>query len=754
MEDLRTRKMQQHKDKGQKISVRLDDGRVIHGIVTEIDNDFFCIVNEDKSEEVIPLSSITTIKVVQDANDMWTILNTAYVNNQVLSLKLSDGTMFEARVDGIDKDNVSFQTHFGEHLVQIKDVSKASPIQNISKPEPPPGAEKTLEISASLYKVIESVRRELLALSWADNDVQPIERTCPVSIRTNSLAGKIWGRALNYHNDRSWQKAAQAFEEFGDEFPTFHVGFYNAGVCYNLYGDFSQAVSQYDHALKLKETSEIYRNGIWSCIRLGFWQLGIQFMAGYLRYSSGSDQNSFKVLEFQAKYGLYKDAASTIIAACDLTYPIDPIFGLRICAFISSKVPSLSGKFAEELDRHLSYSDFSTEQLKNIAILLERNLTNHATIDYISAQDAENIWHKNIEDKKIENQLRRLQEKLSLQRVNRQYKLAMETCNEILRLSPNDSFATIAQKELLEMKQPSSNKQTMPAPKLPYNLPTYMKATRRLSTGNLEEAERLFRICIQNNDNLDKSVLNLANIYLRKNNIEEGVNLLNQYVGTATDKEAFYNTLGNLCFKGGNYSAAINAYMSVRDLQTDRTRKINPMMSMAATYFRMENSQEVKNILQEVLRINPRHEQAKNFLRRVKALETEPNQEPLPSKRLGFDNITDLIASMTRPVGLANVGISKFIQLEVEEGTVTGLDRLKIEKKQYTVKDAEFLFIDAAKKETSRPEQRIPLFISCAKILLELGQEHDERYTESLRNYCATSGDYYAIKNRDSARAY
>lgn len=770
-------KLQNYLTKSVKISIKFDGNRSVEGVIKELDATFCCIQASDGNEEVITIETIRGIRVLED---IASTLRAAFSSHQPLMVTFPDNTTRKVFVEEYDNTTVSFTGSEGEEIVQIKDITQAKLLPANENPAPvsPPTFPQTVpspkpdglstqpvlpvqtlvsfnDKYPNVSKAAEWMRRQLTLLSWPDFDLQPIERNCPVSIRINSVAGRLWGKALNYHNDSSWLKAADTFVEFANSYPNFYTGYFNAGVCYNLHSDTNHAISNYEKALAIRETAEVYRNGIWSCVRAGFWQLAIQWMNKYLVYSSGSDSNAPLVMNFQLKYGLFKDAIQSVANACSLAYPVDITTGLNVAAYLAARNPSMAAQMVSEVESGFSNPNFTIENLRQLAQIMERGISNQATIDYVSAQDAESLWRDTIQNEKKQAEIYALHQKLKVQLTKKLTTDAINTCNEILGLNPADRTAQDTLNQLVQAntKKTTGGKATPAPASRPYQS-VYSQADKARQSGRLDEAERLFLTCIANSDNLEKSVTLLANIYLRRDRVPEGINLVSKYLSRANNKEPFYNTLGTLYFKAGNYSASIDAYTHVRDMQIDQNKRINPMMSMAAIHFRMGELERTEEILNSVLQINPNHQEAKNFIGRLKTQSETQSDDQTASNPPIIDDIDTLIASMTRPVGLSSVGVSRFMRMEVEDGTITGLDRLRIERKSYTIRDAEYLFRQGQDIKTTRPEQRLPFFLSSAKILSELNEESDEKFNDSLRNYSATSGDYYAIKNRDSARTY
>lgn len=763
------RKLQDYTTSDKQVVLRLSGNTTISGTIKEIDTKYLCLITDEGSELTIEIDSVRGVEVF----DLYTYLLSFQRNEQLVNLHLQDGRTITGFIHEIDSIMVEIKKDGLEYLVGLSDVARVTTSQEPSLPlpvahyAPKPPVSVPIALSQTrvapqqefpfIERVAEATRQQVTTFSWHHNTPFPVEYTCPVSTRIDVRAGKLWGRALNYVRDRSWAKAAQEFEIFSREYSKYGIGFYNAGACYYQTGDLQRALLLYEEVLQVQESKEAYLNAILVGIRLGYWQCTIDLLKRYLLFSRGSDTHAFSAIDVMLRFGMDRDAAALLVIACGLEYPIDPHLGLRYVALLAVQLQNLALQIRDEIERGLTANQITLAQLMQLGETIERETTNKPSLDYLTSQEVEVRWRQEQADRQRALQLKILRDRLSSALESQYTKEAEELCAEILAIDSDDQEAKAQLQRLQNLRTVRTLPVVLPRPITPpvrrYES-RFQRARSLFDAGKLAEAEELFLACIEAQDNVDSAIKNLASIYVRTGRTDKGIEILNKYLPQATEQESYLNLLGQLYFKAERYEEAISAYQKVRDMQTNNVKRVNPMMSIAVINLRMGRMEKAIEVLKKIQRIPSGKQQATNFLERIKSQE-QSNGSPsnlIPTSDQA--DIAELISLFSRPVGTGSGSISDFMRLEVQDWDIVGLDRLRIQKRQFSLDDVDYLMGKGQDVRAAKPEQRYPFFISAAKVLSELNEEYDNRFNESLRRFCAAIGDNYVIKNRDVARTY
>ena len=781
MTNLLERKLIEYQTSKQIITLKLKDNIFQTGSITDVDGNYVCLSTDNNNELIFSIDEITQI-IIESANkNIYDLLQTAYSSNKSVEIILHDDTNIVGKIVEFDEENIQIETENAEFIViisQIRNIDISGNIyphlenhQNngqrnleskdlklhLEELSPHYDSEIITPIPTKSYLRIEASAQEiehfLISLRWSKKKKFIIDRQCPISQRTNSTAATIWGKAINYHRDRSWAKAAEEFKKFSLVFTEKAVGYYNAAICFENSGDVSSALMCYEAALNIGGTTDCYLAGIKRAIEIGYWSLALKWLNDYLILTQGGDSEALLLIGFQMRLGLFNDALKTIIISNEQNYPISPLKGLKYVAYIVNRLSSPSEKLLTLIETHLEKNSISTLELTKICNQLLNIVSNQDSINFQSSLESELEWRKKQQKQNNKDHLLMLNYDLTRAESSQDLNKMVNLANQILAIEPNHSKA----KSILQKKQTVPSKKSTSSSEFKklkqsknYDY-KYRQANQLRQQGNLSVAKLLFNQCIVAGHNVENSVKNLANIYLYEGDYQRGIDLLKKHVPQAREKRSFYNLLGQIQYKAEDYQGAVDSYGKARDHQPDKSGRINPMMSMAAIYTaRLSRPDRAKELLEKIIKIDPNHELAKNFLNQVQLLITAPNVQDvsLPTE------INELINFLSRPVGTATVRISPFMRREIEERRISGLDRYRIERNEFTIEDANYLKRQGLRIKTSKPEQRYPYFISAAKVLSILDQEDDDQFREYLRIFCAAVGDYYVIHNRDVARTY
>ena len=409
--NLLAKKLKSYMESQVLVSLRLVDNTNLYGFLTRIDKQGVSLHISDESEHAVEL---TSIRSVQALGHVCSVLLMAQKDLHQVKVTLQNYTSLIGQVTDLDETHVCLEVEHGEHVLLVSEILTAelfevpeasSEVQTVeSKTLLVSTQDQSLQLEVaqttpnplshptSIATAASHVSKRLLGLNWPKSKFSDIDRTCPINVKLHPKASRIWGRALNYYRDRSWQKAADEFKTFCRRFPDYHTGYYDAAVSLNRAGDVREAVAFYSLALDKQETAESLKNGILSCVRSGLWHPALLWMERYLALTGGADTDAFIAIEFQLKFGLLRSAAATIRTAVQLPYPLAASEGMEYLGYLVSRSRHPSPTLLCEIDKCFAATDISPDQIAQIAAVLESDLENLPSPEYLAAQDAEHTW--------------------------------------------------------------------------------------------------------------------------------------------------------------------------------------------------------------------------------------------------------------------------------------------------------------------------------------------------------------------------
>jgi tetratricopeptide (TPR) repeat protein len=762
---LKYRQLARIKANEQEINIRLNDGTTLVGKIIDIDENDMCILCGE-FERVIALSAIVDVQnqtITQGKAEKSNVikrLQDSIQNNSFMDLVLQSGeNLFYVSVIGLESTSVLIEYKNHERLISLEHIKYVNYSTTNKSGSESQGItlnytnDKGASISyPALRSTVAMLEQELSTISWSNNQFPQIIKECPVPIRTHPSLGKIWGRALNYVNDRSWRKAAEEFSQFATQKSDSFEACHNAGVCWFKISEYAIASVFFDYGIFRNPDAKVLTAGIIATNQVQYWHKSLDWMLKYLMVSKGVDTTAYLAIDFGIKFGMHRLTVQHVGWALEAQFPMDWKWITIRLAYIAIRYPNLSATIMAELEQILVTGRTSSSDIMRITESLFVVVNDSPALEYRNSQELEANFLKNnptLDFKRLD------QIKIEVDELRKSYKYkdAKFLVEEWLRIMPDDADAKRILRDLevrlapplpLYSKKPSNTSKTSG---YGGGSTTYNNAKKAETSGDLEKAITLYKDCIKKKDGKWQSaVMDLAGICLRKEDIDLGVSYILDH-SDDLDSIASNNMLGALYFKGGKYEEAIRAYKKVVELKSTKREQVAPLMSIATIKLKQDKVDEAKVILQNILQIQPNQSAAKGLIDSIKSGLFQSQISNVQIDKEGYLNIK-------QAVGIGTVGIGQFLEAELESAEITGIERKMIVTSSFGLKEINYLLGRARDLGIGKPEQQAQYYISAAKILDELNERVDDRFPESLRRFCAAQADYYAIKNFDVARAY
>ncbi len=293
----------------------------------------------------------------------------------------------------------------------------------------------------------------------------------------------------------------------------------------------------------------------------------------------------------------------------------------------------------------------------------------------------------------------------------------------------------------------------------------YARAKRaQLVEKDFDRAVQFFQQAIQQGDNVESAVKDLAALQAQRGNPQESVRILSQYRKRMriSDRPSVDNMLIGLYQKAGRYDEAIELLeVKLGQASSDR-QKAQVQWQIASCYLRNEDYDSAKSRYEIVMKLQPNmsahrnialcifkqgdYEQAESLLNEI--LETSPDFQAeellkaIRQERAGQQsNIDEIIIETTLP-SLSNE-ISKFTEFFLNRCDLRGVPsaRAQEEEVKFNSKDVQDLENLARQLGTRRPRERAEYYLSAAKILLTMEDSDPDQLYKYLGRSFASSAD-------------
>jgi tetratricopeptide (TPR) repeat protein len=701
-------------------------------------------------------------------------LESAQKANAKVQVRFEDGTTVEGQITDLDSTDVCLSTPSGERIVALKAIvdvnveGQKSPVigtQSAPPPLSPVSPAMSPQIPARVAQTASEVEAKFPSLAWPYMILPEINQNNPLpKYRLLGNEGTLWGTAINFVKNKNWVSAAEKFQKLTETAPET-IFFYNAGIAYANAKDYTTAFIYFEQSSTVTPNLNSYLGGIIATLNAEFWHQATHWMLTYMALDPQTPKHSQVAIDFALGFGLYATALKSLVGELNKHASVDAKWVLERLAVIAMKTTLLHPSITGELEKLLALATPTAQLVLQIASTMQQGVTDIPSLIYRNSEAHE----KAVIEKSPQFKVKQINElRIQAERARQQVKLAeAKTLYEkLLALAPNDIAAQTGLRDVETRLAPPSIPPARPTGQV-LNPPTqgggygysslYQKAKKAGDSGSLPEAIRLYEECLRKGINVSSSVMDLASIYLRQENMAKGIALILKYESQLAQISA-KNLLGALYYKNGEYDKAYQAYEAVSKLQPTYPAKVPSMVSMATTRIKQMRLDDAKQILLTAKGYRASFGLANSvqgLLDRIEAGYFTPT-EGSPEENIDVDSDGNLLLKIRRAVGVgaATDGIGVFLEAELLSAKVVGLDRAKIENQEFTIDDVDYLRRYAGRFGAKKPKERADYFRSAAKVLVKLDKRDDDRFKTCLRGFSAAQADHFAIHNFDSARAY
>ena len=304
----------------------------------------------------------------------------------------------------------------------------------------------------------------------------------------------------------------------------------------------------------------------------------------------------------------------------------------------------------------------------------------------------------------------------------------------------------------------------------------YRSAEQEDQNGNLEEAERLYQDCIDQDIKRDSAIKNLAMVLVRLGRSAEAVGLLEDNRQKVKDKQALDNVLIAVYPAAAQYEKAIDLLNEALKQAQDHERRSRIRMQIANTYIKLEDYVNAEGQLRRVQKLRPqnitvqrnlafclskqnRYDEAKQILNKIQSPYPAPKTRELleaieRAQRTGKFNLDeDTIIEIETVLSYFSGELSDFTQFFLNRCAFDGVAPERVSEGKYTGSDKDFRYDisrleDVAKQlGTRRPRDRGHYYLSAARIYFDLGGNQNSFYRYLCRSF-ASRGDAAVSENK------
>lgn len=349
-----------------------------------------------------------------------------------------------------------------------------------------------------------------------------------------------------------------------------------------------------------------------------------------------------------------------------------------------------------------------------------------------------------------------------------EYPKAIAQVKRVLELEPDYPFAQECYEKWREYARVSG---------VPRGSNPYARAKRmQLIEKDLDRAAQLLRAAINQGDNAESAVKDLAALLVQQGKPEEAIQVLIKNRKRIRDQQSVDNLLIGFHQNAGQYDQAIALLQKKLELASTEGKKIQILWEIANGYLRKEDYPQAEHSFRMVLKSQPdnkaaqrniaiclfkqeRYDEAQRILNHI--LATAPDAqaadflEVIKQAQAGqLFQIDEIIIETT--LSDHSREISEFAQFFLNRCDYQGVRADHIQKGTFDRSDIQTLEKLATSSRTIRPRERAGYYLSAAKITSLLEDEDPNQFYKYLCRSFASTGDAIVIESRplDTAREF
>lgn len=353
------------------------------------------------------------------------------------------------------------------------------------------------------------------------------------------------------------------------------------------------------------------------------------------------------------------------------------------------------------------------------------------------------------------------------------YPNAIAQMKKLQKIEPNYPKA----QEYLEKWQKYASESSIPKGSGPY---VEAKKAQQIEK-DLNKAQKLLRTAIDEGDNVESAVKDLAGILVQQGNPQDAINLLQKHHKNIKNKKSIDNMLINFYQSAGKYEESIKLlYLKYKQAYNNQ-QKAQIMEQIAGCYLRQEDYEKSEKSYREVLKYQynnrfaqknlaiclfkmKRYDEAKKILNRILDSYADIKAAELLDAINQADTTgeSSLIESVIQETILSGSSrkFTGFTQFFLDRCDYRGVPSEHVQNNRFSRSDIQQLENLATQLGTKRPQDRASYYLSAAKIMLNLDEDDSEDDSNSFYKYLcrsfASSGDNSVIENKhpDVAREF
>ncbi len=303
---------------------------------------------------------------------------------------------------------------------------------------------------------------------------------------------------------------------------------------------------------------------------------------------------------------------------------------------------------------------------------------------------------------------------------------------EILKIQfPNESYEQIEQ-QISDIETEIIEETTIKHSKYKFKKPKdsiYRKADLARQRKDWENAKKLFQQAIENNDNRESAVKDLASILSQEGKLDDAIHLVEKYLSKMQNVEAAYNFISHLYLNNKQFEKAVEILKKL--LTTNPTKSVDKRKRsleikrrISYCYYKSGDYTNAKKLLNEILRKSPDDTIAQKWLNALLDAEKSGSYEEIET----LFNEADFAVLKT--------GYSSLINVTLENCDFTGLKETEKASEEYSYEILNRIRKYIDENLGAKPKERASYRLTEARLMQKLEPEKEYEIRTVLAKYC------------------
>jgi excisionase family DNA binding protein len=255
---------------------------------------------------------------------------------------------------------------------------------------------------------------------------------------------------------------------------------------------------------------------------------------------------------------------------------------------------------------------------------------------------------------------------------------------------------------------------------------------------DLEKAAELFKLAVERKDNPDAAAKSLASVFQQMRRDDEAISFLCSYLPQSVEPNGIENMLSTIYAHNGKHQEAIILLERILE-RTPPSKAANIHKRLSYSYLKLYKYESAEWHTRRALEYSPGDSSASRWLETL-----------IEAKETGqYAAIDALFLSENILLGVS-ASLSEFMRSHLKNCDYFGLEAPKIVSQSFTERDAEVVAERARNEGFRRPRPRANLFLTAARILIDLQSSREVQIRQYLGNYCSAMA-YASLAERKSS---